>query len=138
VRASGKVNLIGVVLLAGIAGGIYWLIFFAPLYLDNMDVKTAVVSAYNDSGRISDEKLKVKIKEAAAQIATHKEDDGYGTIKEVKGLGLTDEQIVILRNEVAKTISIRVDYDREVQLKPLKKMKRVHFSPNTSGPALDH
>src|SRR5947209_8298304 len=117
-RAAGKVNLVALVLLAGAAGAIYWLIFFIPVYLDNIDVKNAVEAAYNRAASLDDVTIRGQIKAEASRFGTHIEDDGFGNMVEKQGLGLTDEQIVIERDEVLKTVLVRVDYAREVKLKP--------------------
>jgi hypothetical protein len=134
VRATGKVNLIAVVIVAAMAGAIYWTVMFSGVYLDNMDIKTEVVGAYNEAGRKLDPQLMARILDRANHVGTHKEDDGYGRIVEKKGLGLTDENVTIERDDVQKRILIRVEYDREVQLKPLQKIRRVHFNVSKEGP----
>ena len=54
-----------------------------------------------------------------------------------KPLGLTDEQIVIERDTVNRLVTITVEYDREIQLKPFPgKTKIIHFVEQKSGPLI--
>ncbi|MBS1151376.1 MAG: hypothetical protein H6Q89_3074 [Myxococcaceae bacterium] len=135
-RPSGKVNLIAVVILGAVAYGIWWVITFSGIYLDNIDVKDAVEGAYNLSNRQDDATIAGSIvgKTNLSTLGNHEEDDGYGTIKTVGGLGLKDENIVITRDEVAKRISIVVSYQRKVLLKPTSKVKFVKFRVAREGP----
>jgi hypothetical protein len=129
VRPSGKINLIAVVLLGALAYGLWWVVMFSGVYLDNLDIKDAVNGAYNESSRASDGVLISKILSAAnsSTLGEHDEDDGYGTIKSMPGLGLKAEDITIARDDVRKTIKIAVEYQRKVLLKPTKKVKWVKF-----------
>ena len=133
-RPYGKTNLISVALVLAVVGGIYWVVMLSPPYLDNIDIKDIVSACYNDSGRVGDDQLRYRINEVANRIGTHKAEDGFGNVTEVKGLGLKPEQITIFRDEVRRTILIKVEYDQEVQLKPLKRIKRVHFVTAKEGP----
>lgn len=136
VRPSGKVNLIAVVILGAIAYGIWWIVTFSGVYLDNIDVKDAVEAGYNVSGRSNDVDLMGVIfqKTNSSQVGNHEEDDGYGNVSTVKGLGLKEDNIVITRDDVRKTIKIVVEYKRKVILKPSAKVKWVPFRVVREGP----
>ncbi|MFZ5469645.1 MAG: hypothetical protein ACOZIN_09425 [Myxococcota bacterium] len=135
-RPTGKVNLVSLLLIAGVVGGIYALVVFSPVYLDNLDVKEAIAAAYNQAGRMDDRALVglIKSRVNAAAVGEHVEDDGYGNQRVVGGLGIKDEQITVQRDEVRRTILIRVDYQREVVLKPTDRIRQVRFSPMKEGP----
>ncbi len=135
-RPSGKVNLIAVVILGALAYGIWWVVTFAGVYLDNIDVKDAVEGAYNISNRQDDATMAGSIigKTNLSTLGSHEQDDGYGTITTVGGLGLKDENITIVRDEVTKRISIVVEYQRKVNLKPMSKVKYVKFRVVKEGP----
>ena len=125
VRPSGKVNLIGVVILGAIAYGIWWVVTFSGVYLDNIDVRDAVEGAYNESGRKDDATL-ISIMKNQLNLSTlgkHEETDEFGVTSEKGGLGLTDENFTISRDDVTKRITITIQYQRKVSLKPLKKIK---------------
>ncbi|MBX7099979.1 MAG: hypothetical protein K1X89_19855 [Myxococcaceae bacterium] len=133
-RAPGRVSLSALLTLGAIAGGVWWCINFVPLHMDNLNVKDAVKSAFNDSGRRGDEYLRSSIKDTCnqARVGTHQEFDG-NEYKEVPGLGLTDENITIVRDEVRKTIRITVEYDRKIALKPGGAPRVVHFVVTEGG-----
>ena len=107
---------------------------FSNVYLENLDMKTAIDSAFNQAGRTSDETILGRVVEAGNHVGTHKADDGFGNLVEVKGLGLTADQVTIFRDEVRKTILIKVVYTQEVPLWPTKKIKVVRFVVTKEGP----
>lgn len=135
-RASGKVNLLAVVILGGVAYGIWWVVTFSTIYLDNLDVKDAVEAGYNMSNRLPDPDVMGVIfqKVNSSAVGNHEEDDGFGTITKKPGLGLKDDNIVITRDDVSKTIKITVEYTRKVELKPTSKVKYVPFRVVREGP----
>jgi hypothetical protein len=135
VRASGKISLSGLVFLAVVSGVVYGIALFAPLYVDNLDVKEAVLAAHNLANRVrNDGQLRLEIRNRTMHTANHYEEDGYGGVKLVKGLGLKDEQIIIERNPVTQNLRIEVNYERQVQLKPTQRVKVVRFSVVREGP----
>ncbi len=135
-RPSGKTNLIAVVVVGAVVYGIWWIVTFSGVYLDNLDVTDAVKGAYNESNRKDDETLTgiILSKCNASTLGVHEEDDGYGTIKEdVPGIGMKRENVSITRDEVRKTIRIAVEYQRKVKLKPTSKVKYVKFKVVKEG-----
>ncbi|MBI3183087.1 MAG: hypothetical protein HYZ28_13195 [Myxococcales bacterium] len=135
-RPTGKVNYVTLALIVAALGGIYWVIFFAPVYLDNMDVKEAIEAAYNQSSQLGDDPLRKFVLDRvnSSQLGNHREDDGYGNVKVVGGLGIKPEQITIERNEVTRRIRIQVEYAREVVLKPTSRVRTVRFRPQKEAP----
>ncbi len=135
-RPSGKVNLLAVIILGGVAYGIWWIITFSGVYLDNLDVKDAVESGYNMSNRLTDLDVGNIIfqKVNSSTVGNHESDDGFGNITVKPGLGLKEENLIIVRDEVTKTIKITVEYKRKVALKPLSKIKWVPFRVVKEGP----
>lgn len=134
---SGRINLFSLALVGAIFTGMYIVVVFAPAYADDVDVREAVTAAYNSSGRQPDDELRRMIQDRLNQapgVGTHKEDDGFGNIVERPGLGLTDEQVIIERDEVRGMISIRVEYARDVLLRPTKRIYKLAFSVRKEGP----
>ena len=119
-RPTGKVNPIGVLLIAGILFGIYYIVMFGGAYLDNMDVMEAEAAAFNSFGHFPEERIRAEFKGALDKIGTHRELNQDGDLVEVRGLGVADEQITLERGP-DEMIVIHVDYDREIQLKPSQK-----------------
>lgn len=121
-------------ILALIAGGIYFVAMVAPLYVDHLDVKEAVVAAHNLAGRNSnDGVLRQEIRLRTSRMGQHVEKDTWGVEKVVPGLGLTDDQIVIERSSVTQNVRIEVVYEREVQFKPSNYIHTVRFSAVQEG-----
>lgn len=133
-RPYGRINLVGLILMAAIVGGIYAVVMIGPIYADNIDVQEAVNQAFNQIPRNTDEYVRVTLREKLRMVGKHKETDEFGYEKEVPGLGLTDDQIIIDRNDPASTVRIEVNYEREVDLKPFNKTIRLQFNPHKEGP----
>ena len=119
-RPSGKVNLIAVVVIAAVLGGIWWIVNYAGVYLDNLGAHDAVRGAFNQAFRETDMFLKhdIENKLNLSTAGEHEETDALGVTKTAKGLGITDDDIEVERDEVAKTISITLTYKRKVVLFP--------------------
>ncbi len=133
---SGKVNPVSLVLILAVVGGIWAVVDLAPAYLDHLDVDEAVTSAVNTAGkgRWSDEQLTKQILGKLDRVGRHWEEDASsGEPAELLGLGLTEENVVIERDTVANRISIAVEYDRMMQLKPLSRLVKLHFSAKRDG-----
>jgi hypothetical protein len=129
-RPSGKTNLIGVAVIAAVIYGVWWIITWSGVYLDNLDVVDAVKGAYNDSGRKNDQGVldAVVFAPGINTAGTHDEDDGFGNIKtDVPGLGIKKEDVTVTRDDVKQTIRIEVVYTRKVPLKPFKKVELKRF-----------
>jgi hypothetical protein len=133
-RVHGRVNLIAVAIVAAVAAGIYWVVMFSTVYLENLDVRDVVAACYNESGRTTDEAIRARIEERIGRVGTHKAEDGFGNVTVVRGLGLPPEQITVFRDQVRNTILIKVDYTQEVVLVPTKRIKVVHFVVAKEGP----
>ena len=128
----GAVNPISVVVILLIAAGVYYVAIFAPIYLDNIDVTDAVVSAYNQTGQAPDATILTNLRDRLKRIGTHREPNDDGELVEVMGLGIPDENVVYELNP-DNTVTVSVNYVREVRLKPTGKWTRVKFSPTKHG-----
>lgn len=133
-RNAGKVDLGMLVLLALMAGGIYFVVIVAPFYVDHMDVKEAVSAAHNLAGRNgNDAVLRAEIRLRTGQMGEHLERDTWGVEKMVPGLGLTDDQITIERSAVTQNVRIEVAYEREVHFKPSSYVRTMRFTAVQEG-----
>lgn len=133
-RATGAVNPLSVLIIAAVVGGLYWLIMFGPKYLDNLDVKEAVDIAIATAKDRGDDALVVTIISSMAKVGWHREEDPEsGDLVEKPGLGLAPENIVVERNEDAKTIRITVSYTRDVHLVPFNKWTQARFTVEKGG-----
>lgn len=131
-RPRGAVNPLSVLVILAIAAAIYYVAIFSPVYLDNIDVTDAVVSAYNQSGQVPDEQIKGVLRDKLKRIGTHREPNADGELEEKMGLGVPDEDVVYEVNP-DNTVTVQVKYFREVRLKPTGKWTKVKFSPSKHG-----
>jgi|CXWL01.1.fsa_nt_gi hypothetical protein len=126
----------GLAIVLAIVGGLYWAVLMGPLQLDNLDVREHVTSAFNESARVPVENLTVQLlaKLNNPKFANHYEVDENGVKAKVGGLGLTEEDITIVRNEETSSSQVRVVYTREVHMVPFGKWRKVRFVVEKSGP----
>ncbi len=120
-------------LIAAFVGFVYAVWMLSPPVLDNLDVKEAIDVALNQARR-SDDDLKRLILNRLGRVGTHQAEDDFGNLVEKEGLGLTEDNVYIERDEVADTLLIRVTYDRVVQLRPSQYTYTLSFSPEKEGP----
>jgi hypothetical protein len=135
VRPKGKINLIGVAMLAGITYAIWWIVTYSTVYLDNLDVRNAVNQAYNQSVRVTDGDMRSGLVRSLNfnSVGWHWEENDDGERVRKPGLGVPDEGIEIERDEVNNTILVRVTYEREVALLPFDKLDMVKFVVEKQG-----
>jgi len=121
----GKIDLVGFLLLIVIASAIYAAFTFVPVYIDKFSVSHALAVGCNLAAKgFSDDKVRAEIRERLRA----------GGADAVEGLYLTDDQIVIDRNETVQTVSVRVDYARAVKLVPLDKIVGLAFHLKRDAP----
>lgn len=136
---SGKVNPVSILLLLAAVGGGWWMFTYLPIHWDHLSVREAVDSAaaeYLVAGEdTAKRKLLARLNRLTAggeTIGWHFETDEEGNEERVPGLGLTEDNVTIEWDEANKQVTVRVEYDRVVELKPLEDRKTVHFSAEKS------
>ena len=135
-RASGKVNVFGLLLFGATAAGLYWALVVGPLYIDNMDVSESVAKGFGQRGNLSEERIRTQLATDLRQLrfGEHQEyDRSTGEMKTEVGLDIPDEQILVQDDVVRKELLIRVTYNREVVLWPSKKKRTIHFVVERKG-----
>lgn len=121
----GKIDLVGFLLLVVIASGIYAALMFVPVYIDNLYVSQALTVGSNLASRgFTEDKVRMEIRERLRN----------GGDNAVPGLNLTDDQIVIERNETTQMVSVRLDYARNVRLEPFDRIVRLAFHLKKDSP----
>jgi hypothetical protein len=137
VRPTGAVNPVSVLLVIAGAGAIYYAVMFGPLYIDNMSVKQAAEVGLT-AGRGPEESIRDvvlrTINTGPEAVGTHMEEDAEGNLVEKRGLGLTEENVSVFKDEAAKTVRISIDYSRTVRLKPTQKTRTVSLHAEKEGP----
>lgn len=132
-RARGAVSLFTILLLLGLAvvGYAGWL--YIPLFLDNLDMREASSAAFNRLANDPDlERVRGFFLGRANSIGTHW-DVKDGARVEVKGLGLTESDVVIDRDALEHTGHVQVDYTREVKLWPFERYTTFDFHVDKAG-----
>jgi hypothetical protein len=137
VRPSGKVNLLGIALFGALVYGVWYAVTYGPAWLDHGDVKEFVTAAFNaaKSENLGTVKgvLLSKMNDNK-NLGWHYEVDEAGVRQRKPGLGVKDEQVVVERNDVTNMITISVEYDRVIELKPLEKEEIKHYFFMKTGP----
>jgi hypothetical protein len=120
-----------ILLFVALAVAAYAAFFYVPLYMDNLDVKEAVAQAYNVVLLEGEAGAKSKFVFRTSTIGEHFQvnDDG---VEEVKpGLGLLEDSLVV--TEAGTKLTVSIEYDRVIVLKPTEKRRTVHFSVMKTG-----
>lgn len=132
-RARGAVSLFTIILLLGLAvvGYAGWI--YIPLFMDNLDMREASSAAFNRMATDPEmDRIRAYFLARANNIGNHWETKD-GSRVEVKGLGLTDADVVIERDSFEHTARMQVDYQREVKLWPLEKYITFDFHVDKAG-----
>lgn len=132
-KPYGKVNLVSLLFIAAIAGAIYSVIMFSPAVVDNLDVQEEMAKMINQADRLSDDQIRTILVARLNQIGTHYEEQGDGTWAEVKGLGVTNDNLTVDRDTVSGVLTLRVDYIRQIKLKPSEAWTSLTFGPQKEG-----
>jgi hypothetical protein len=130
-------NPLTVLLFAALAGGAYYAVIFGPLYLDNLGVKEAaeigITAARANEDVVATAVLK-KINFGPNPPGSHLEETDSGDLVEKPGLGLTEENVSVVKDEATKTVRITIDYARTVRLVPTQSTRTVQFHVEKEGP----
>jgi hypothetical protein len=121
---------LGYVTIAGVAAACYVAALSIPLYMDHFEVQDICNSAFNKFKDHGAEGTKGEIlrKLNAVPWAVHLEEDEGGEQKEVAGLGLTEDEVIVDYDENTKMLNVHLEYTRTVVLKPSQKTRSVKFT----------
>jgi hypothetical protein len=139
-KPSGKVNPVSVLALLALGGATYWAILFLPVYYDNLEVKEALDAAFSQARVEGEERAKTwlmrrlnGVTPGQGTLGTHLEVDEDGVERELPGLGVPEENVTFTWDDRESTLTLRVEYDRVVVLKPSDKRKVLHFVAEKKG-----
>lgn len=130
-RTVGKTNPLTVLLVLAVGFGAWWGFLFIPVYLDQMEVKEATRQILNliPQSRSPIDAAANPLFRLNSQVGWHfvvDEETGVETV--APGLGLTvDDNVTVDVDTAAKLVTVRIEYDRVVQWKPLQRRKTLHF-----------
>jgi len=121
------------VLLSMVAVAIYATVLFSGAFIAHYQVKLAVRAAHSRARRDSDEMLRAQLlRGSLSEVGSHWEDAGTGKPQEVNGLGLSDKDIAIKRDE-NENVLIRINYERRIRLKPSDRFVTLTFKAEEAG-----
>lgn len=131
VQTLGKTNPLTVLLFLAVGFGAWWGFLFIPVYVDQMEVKEATRQIVNLIPQAGDPMNAVTppLFRLNSQVGWHFVVDEETGIESVKpGLGLTaEDNVTVDVDEQRKLVTVRIEYDRVVQLKPLERRRTLHF-----------
>jgi hypothetical protein len=114
------------------AVAVYSAILLAESFLDNYDVKQAVAVAHYGARQNGDEVLRAQILNGSLrQVGSHWEQTADGSTREVSGLGLKEENILIQRDH--GNVLIRVNYQRRIRLTPSDQFITLSYNVEKDG-----
>ncbi|MEW6430976.1 MAG: hypothetical protein AB1730_05650 [Myxococcota bacterium] len=140
-KPSGKVNPVSVLLLLALVGAGWWAVIFVPVYLDNLDVREAVDAAFSRYHVEGEQRARqflmdrLNVRTPQGTIGHHFELDEEGVERELPGLGVPEENVTFDYVERDSLLTVRVEYDRVVVLKPTQARRTLHFVVEKSGAA---
>jgi hypothetical protein len=119
----------------GVVALIYSAVMFGPVYLDHIDVREATNMAFSVYLLEKPESAKSRLLGRLGQIGDHYEEGDDGEEQLVQGLGVAEEDVTIELDPSSNVLTIRVTYDRAVELIPTKKKHTFHLMAEKIGPA---
>jgi hypothetical protein len=132
-KTRGAVSVVSLVLLLGVAAGVYAAWIFVPPYFDNLDVREATSAAFiHMAVDQENDRIRIYLLDRLKRIGTHWESEG-DTLVEKRGLGLTDSDILIERDPTEHTGRVQVDYQRQVKLWPSERFFSIEFHVEKAG-----
>ncbi len=132
-QRRGESNLGTWGLLAALVAAIYSLILFGPAFVDNLSVREQMTAAttlgFSAPEDVVQERIVSRCNGGESAVGYHFEESDDGTLTEVRGLGLTAENVAVYKDESTRTMTITVDYTRRIRLFPSQKYTTLHFRP---------
>lgn len=135
-RPTGKVNLVGVAILAALVFAGWYGFTYSPAYMDNLDAEKAVEAGFNAMKSANDNQVRAEVlaRLNARTLGWHREEDEAGNLVKKEGLGIKPEQIFIERDDVNNTATVRVTYIREIERWPLEGSVTKEYTVEKVGP----
>ncbi|MDP3232652.1 MAG: hypothetical protein Q8N26_07735 [Myxococcales bacterium] len=123
-------KLLGYLVALGVFAALYAVVMFGPLWLDHFSAKDLVNSTFNQFRELGPDQFKAELlrKLNLVDWATHQEQDEEGRMKDVQGLGLTEDDVFVEFDDRTKILWVKVNYTRRVVLKPTEKVRVFKFS----------
>ena len=111
---------------------VYSAFLLVESFFDNYEVKQAVGVAHDRARQTSDGEIRNEIINGSLhQVGSHWERTPGGDIREMSGLGLKEEDILIERDR--GNVLIRVSYQRRIRLKPSDRFITLNYNVEKDG-----
>jgi hypothetical protein len=136
VRKNGEMNPVAILMIIAAAAGGFYAFHTFPLYWDNLDAKEAATQAFNqyliDGEKNAKAALMVRLNQKSPDTS-HYEVDNEGVETVQPHFGLSEDQVTFDFEEATSTLTVRIEYDRIVEFKPLKTRKTYHLVAEKIG-----
>lgn len=129
-------NPVTYLMLLAIAGALFYGYHVGPLYIDNFAARDAVGEAWSTyflrGEKYARDQMLFRLNQKSPDTSHYEVDDeGVESLK--PGFGIKEEQVTFDFDEKTKKLTVRVEYDRIVDFKPLKKRKSYHLIAEKTG-----
>lgn len=124
-------KLLGYLAVLGVFAALYAVVMLGPLWVDHMSAKDLFNSSFNAYRELPiPDAFKGQLirKFNAVEWASHQEVDDAGEVKEMPGLGLTDDDVIVEFDENTKVLWVKVNYSRRLVFKPTDKVRVFKFT----------
>jgi len=136
VRNNGETNPVTIILIIAAAAAGFYAFHVGPLYWDNLTAREAASEAFNqyfaESEQFARETLLNRLNNKSPDTS-HYAVDKEGVESILPGYGLTDDNITFTFDEKTRRLTVRIEYDRIVDFKPLKSRKTYHLIAEKTG-----
>ncbi|MDP1828328.1 MAG: hypothetical protein Q8L48_33980 [Archangium sp.] len=135
-RNNGETNPVTYLVLALVAAGIFYAYHVGPLYYDNLaarDIAGEAFSVYILKGEKAALDGMLIRANSRSPDTSHYEVDKDGVEQVRPGYGLTEDNVTFTFDEATRKLTVRIEYDRIVEFKPLKKRKSYHLVAEKTG-----
>lgn len=135
-RNNGETNPVTYLVLALVAGAVFYGYHVGPLYYDNLAARDIAGEGFSvfilkgEAQAVEGMLLKANV---MSPDTSHYEVDKEGVESVKPGYGLTEDNITIVFDENTRKLTVRIEYDRIVEFKPLKKRKSYHLVAEKTG-----
>jgi hypothetical protein len=128
-RDSGRINIVSLALIAGVLAAGYYGWMYVPLWVDNLSLKEVMRVAANEANRNRDDDLlRKEILYKVKDIGKH-EVVVDGQRQWPGSIDLLADDVHITRDADTKTVTIQIEYDRQITYPFTDRQKVVHFAP---------
>lgn len=135
-RNNGETNPGTYVVGALLLGAGFYAFHVAPVYWGNLEAKEAAAEAFSayilKGEEVAKSNLLIRLNDRSPDM-THYETDEDGVESIKPGYGIREDAVTFTLDESTRKLTVRIEYDRLVEFKPLKKRKLYHLVAEKTG-----